>query len=82
MLLVEAGVGAQPPAAALAPRHDLSGVPADPTDAPKIKEFLTYILNRQGQQQVDEKAAMLPLPPAVAAAQVRELHPSSTPQNP
>ena len=46
-----------------------SGEPADPKVDPKVREFLRYILSRQGQQDVAREGDYLPLTPALAAAQ-------------
>lgn len=40
---------------------------------PKIREFLLYILSRQGQQDIVREGDYLPLTPALAAEQVRKL---------
>ncbi len=46
---------------------------ANPRVDPKVKEFLRYILSRQGQQDVEREGAYLPLPPAVVREQLRKL---------
>jgi phosphate transport system substrate-binding protein len=46
---------------------------ATPRVDPKVKEFLRYILSRQGQQDVEREGAYLPLPPAVVREQLRKL---------
>jgi phosphate transport system substrate-binding protein len=46
---------------------------ATPRVDPKVKEFLRYILSRQGQQDVQREGAYLPLPPAVVREQLRKL---------
>ena len=45
------------------------GKPVDP----KVKEFLTYILSREGQAAIQRDAKYLPLTPEVAAEQLRKL---------
>lgn len=45
------------------------GKPIDP----KIKEFLRYVLSRQGQAAIQADGKYLPLTPEVAAAQLRKL---------
>jgi phosphate transport system substrate-binding protein len=50
-----------------------SGEPADPKVDPKMKEFLRYILSRQGQQDVTREGDYLPLTPAIAEAQLKLL---------
>jgi phosphate transport system substrate-binding protein len=40
---------------------------------PRVKEFLRYILSRQGQQDVAQDGSYLPLPPAAARAQLQKL---------
>jgi phosphate transport system substrate-binding protein len=37
---------------------------------PRVKEFLRYILSREGQQAVADEGSFLPLPPAVIGAQL------------
>ena len=44
---------------------------------PKIREFLLYILSRQGQQDLVREGDYLPLTPALAAEQVRKLEAQS-----
>jgi phosphate transport system substrate-binding protein len=46
---------------------------ANPRVGPKVKEFLRYVLSRQGQQDVLREGAYLPLPPAVAKEQLNKL---------
>jgi phosphate transport system substrate-binding protein len=46
--------------------------PKGPVD-PKVKEFLRYILSRDGQQAIAEEGAYLPLTPAMAAAELAKL---------
>jgi phosphate transport system substrate-binding protein len=58
------------------------GTPANPPVDPKVEEFLTYILSRQGQQQVQREGDYLPLTPAVAAHQLEELHRKRSVANP
>jgi len=45
------------------------GMPVDP----KLREFLRYILSREGQDVVERNASYLPLPAALAAEQRRKL---------
>jgi phosphate transport system substrate-binding protein len=53
-----------------APDHP-DGSPANVD--PKIKEFLLYILSREGQQEVVREGDYLPLTPAMASEQIRKL---------
>jgi phosphate transport system substrate-binding protein len=46
---------------------------ADPRVDPKVREFLRYILSKQGQQIVIRDGAYLPLPPATVKAQLKKL---------
>ncbi|MDD3179024.1 MAG: substrate-binding domain-containing protein [Opitutaceae bacterium] len=46
---------------------------ADPLVDVKVKEFLRYILSRQGQQVVAREGGYLPLTPAVVRAQLEKL---------
>lgn len=46
--------------------------PGQPLD-PKVKEFLTLILSRQGQQAVADDRVFLPLPPAVLREELKKL---------
>jgi ABC-type nitrate/sulfonate/bicarbonate transport system substrate-binding protein len=46
---------------------------ADPRVDPKVREFLRYILSKQGQQDVAREGVYLPLPAAVAAEQLKKL---------
>jgi len=46
--------------------------PGKPVD-PKLREFVRYILSRQGQEDVVKNGALLPLTPAVVAAQLKKL---------
>ena len=57
-----------------APDHP-DGSPA--TIDPKIREFLLYILSRQGQQDIVREGDYLPLTPALAAKQARKLEAQS-----
>ena len=56
-------VTATPPAA----------VPASAKPDPKVREFLRYILSRQGQEDVARAGDYLPLTPGVVQAQRRKL---------
>lgn len=51
-----------------------NGTPADPPVDPKLEEFLTYILSRQGQQGVVREGDYLPLTPELDREQLQELH--------
>lgn len=46
--------------------------PGRPVD-PKAKDFLRYVLSREGQESVEREGGYLPLPTDVAAAQLRKL---------
>ena len=48
---------------------------------PKIREFLRYVLSRQGQQDVADEGGYLPLTPSVAREQLRKLN-SPIPKTP
>jgi phosphate transport system substrate-binding protein len=50
----------------------LDRAPGRPLD-PKLREFLRYLLSRDGQQAVNEDGRYLPLSPALIAAQLRKL---------
>jgi phosphate transport system substrate-binding protein len=50
-----------------------NGDPADPRVDPKVKEFLRYILSRQGQGEVRREGDFLPLTGEVAREQLRKL---------
>jgi phosphate transport system substrate-binding protein len=50
-----------------------NGDPADPKVDPKIKEFLRYILSRQGQRAVRREGDFLPLTEKVVREQLRKL---------
>jgi phosphate transport system substrate-binding protein len=50
----------------------LDRVPGQPVE-PKVKEFLRYILSREGQQDIVDDGRYLPLNPALIAAQLRKL---------
>jgi phosphate transport system substrate-binding protein len=45
----------------------------EPRGDPKVREFLRYVLSKQGQQAVAQDGAYLPLPPAVVRAQIEKL---------
>lgn len=49
------------------------GEPADPKADPKIREFLRYILSRQGQQDVADEGDYLPLTARLVRKQLAEL---------
>ena len=46
--------------------------PGQPVE-PKVREFLRYILSREGQQDIVDDGRYLPLKPSVIAAQLRKL---------
>ena len=46
---------------------------ANPRVDPKVREYLRYVLSRQGQQAVAHEGIYLPLPPAVASEQRMKL---------
>jgi phosphate transport system substrate-binding protein len=46
--------------------------PGEPVD-PKVSEFLRYVLSKQGQEEVVGEGDFLPLPPALAAQQLKLL---------
>jgi phosphate transport system substrate-binding protein len=50
----------------------LNRVPRHPVD-PKLKEFLTYILSREGQQELVKYGRYLPLPAEVVREQLKKL---------
>jgi phosphate transport system substrate-binding protein len=50
----------------------LDRVPGQPID-PKVKEFLRYILSREGQQAILEDGRYLPLSPSVVTEQLKKL---------
>ena len=50
-----------------------NGDPADPKVDPKVKEFLRYILSRQGQRDVRRERDFLPLTKEVVRDQLRKL---------
>lgn len=50
-----------------------NGDPANPKVDPKVKEFLRYILSRQGQRDVIREGDYLPLTAAVVGEQLRKL---------
>lgn len=52
---------------------------ADPRVDPKVREFLRYILSKQGQQDVVRDGAYLPLPPATVKEQLKKLASRTTP---
>ena len=56
-----------------------SGEPADPRVEPKVREFLCYILSRQGQQDVAREGDYLPLTPDLIRAQLKFLEQTATP---
>jgi len=50
----------------------LNRKPGTPVD-PKLREFLRYILSREGQEVIERNGSYLPLPAALAAEQRRKL---------
>jgi len=46
---------------------------ADPRVDPKVREFLRYVLSKQGQQDVLRDGAYLPLPIATVNEQLKKL---------
>jgi phosphate transport system substrate-binding protein len=50
-----------------------NGDPADPRVDPKMREFLRYILSRQGQEAVVREGSYLPLTPGVVREQLGKL---------
>ena len=52
---------------------------ADPRVDPKVREFLRYILSKQGQQDVAREGAYLPLPLATVQAQLNKLESKDRP---
>jgi phosphate transport system substrate-binding protein len=50
-----------------------NGDPADPKVDPKVKEFLRYILSRQGQRDVLQAGGFLPLTEEVVREQLKKL---------
>lgn len=59
------------PLARLIPAY-LDRKPGEPVE-PKVKEFLRYILSREGQQDILDDGRYLPLNPAAVAAQLKKL---------
>jgi phosphate transport system substrate-binding protein len=57
------------------PRSEISPTHGDP----RVKEFLRYILSREGQEAVSREGSYLPLPPAVAQAQLEKLDSTALP---
>ena len=53
---------------------------ADPRVDPKVREFLRYILSRQGQQDVVRDGAYLPLPFATVKEQLKKLDSKDPPR--
>jgi phosphate transport system substrate-binding protein len=52
---------------------------ANPRVNPKVKEFLRYVLSKQGQAAVARSGAYLPLPLAVVRGQLQKLDSQATP---
>jgi phosphate transport system substrate-binding protein len=59
-----------------------NGEPAEPPVDPKVEEFLTYVLSKQGQAQVTREGDYLPLTPEVSAHSLEELRRRHTVANP
>lgn len=57
------------------PRGDLSPTRGDP----RVKEFLRYILSREGQADVAREGSYVPLTPAVVAQQLKKMSATATP---
>jgi phosphate transport system substrate-binding protein len=55
------------------------GEPADPKVDPKVREFLRYILSREGQQDVAREGDYLPLTPKLAREQLKVLEQNAAP---
>jgi phosphate transport system substrate-binding protein len=49
------------------------GDPAGPKSDPKVREFLRYILSRQGQEDVRQEGAYLPLPAEIVRSERKKL---------
>jgi phosphate transport system substrate-binding protein len=56
-----------------------SGEPADPRVDPKVREFLRYILSRQGQLDVVREGDYLPLTAELVCAQLNVVEPAANP---
>ena len=52
---------------------------ANPRVDPKVREFLRYVLSRQGQAQIARDGVFLPLPPAIAEQQRKKLDTKGVP---
>jgi len=52
---------------------------ANPRVTPRVKEFLCYVLSKQGQAEVAREGNYLPLTPALAHAQLRKLESEAVP---
>jgi phosphate transport system substrate-binding protein len=52
---------------------------ADPRVDPRVREFLRYVLSKQGQQDVARDGAYLPLPAAAVAEQLKKLDSKEVP---
>jgi phosphate transport system substrate-binding protein len=50
------------------------GEPANPKVDPKVREFLRYVLSREGQRDVAREGGYLPLTPALAREQLDKLN--------
>jgi len=52
---------------------------SDPRGDPRVKEFLRYILSKQGQMDVMREGTYLSLPPSVVRAQLKKLDSAEPP---
>jgi len=50
----------------------INRAPGKPVD-PKVREFLTFVLSRQGQADVEKEGIFLPLPLAMAKQELEKL---------
>jgi phosphate transport system substrate-binding protein len=55
-----------------------NGDPADPRVDPKVREFLRFVLSREGQAAVAREGDYLPLTPTVALEQLKVLDRTAT----
>jgi len=59
-----------------------SGEPANPPVDPKVREFLRYILSREGQQDVIREGDYLPLTPELLGRQLEKISTLAAPLSP
>jgi phosphate transport system substrate-binding protein len=52
---------------------------SDPRGDPRVREFLRYVLSKQGQEAVAGEGVYLPLPPSVVREQLKKLDATGTP---